>query len=72
MDITLSSEDFDPYLVLRFDAPFGESVATDDEAGQETAHTCMEAAANWRLLLTVTSSGPGEDNGKYTLDLNGC
>jgi hypothetical protein len=73
VDINLSSPDFDPYLVLRFGAPFGEEVATDDDSGMgDSAHMHGRLPATGDYYITVTSSGSGEDDGKYSLDVNGC
>jgi hypothetical protein len=73
VDIKLSSDDFDPYLVLRFGAPFGEQVATDDDSGLgDSAHVHGNLPATGDYYITVTSSGAGEDDGKYALDVNGC
>jgi len=73
VDINLTSPDFDPYLVLRFGEPFGEQVATDDDSGMgDSAHLHGRLPSTGDYYLMVTSSGAGEDDGKYTLDLGGC
>ena len=73
VDINLSSPDFDPYLVLRFGAPFGEEIATDDDSGvSDSARLYGKLPRTGDYFITVTSSGPGEEEGKYALDINGC
>ena len=71
IDVTMRSDDFDPYLSLRTGAPFGEELAHSDGAGRGWAKISGTAGTG-PYYVTATSSGSGEKAGKYTLDVKRC
>jgi len=73
VSMTLHAEDFDPMLVLRYGAPFGEQMGLDDDGGAG-----LDAPLSGRLprpgpyYVTVTSSGAGMQEGRYSLAVRPC
>jgi hypothetical protein len=72
LEITMRSDDFEPYLSLRKGAPFGEELANSDGAGRDWAKISGTAGSAGPYYVTATSSGSGEVAGRYTLDIEGC
>jgi hypothetical protein len=67
VEITLESEDFDPYLVLV--SPSGEFVATEDAGeGQSEVHVEKDLEENGRWLVIANALKTGE-TGRYRLVL---
>jgi hypothetical protein len=71
--IIMNSTEFDAYLVLRAGAPFGESVAEDDDSGGGTdALIRVRLPRTGTYLVTATTFGEGQALGRYSLDVDRC
>jgi hypothetical protein len=72
-EIIMKSGDFDAYLVLRQNAPFGAIVAEDDDsAGGTDAHIHVRLPATDTYFITASSYSSGQVLGRYSLDLDRC
>jgi hypothetical protein len=72
-EIIMKSSEFDAYLVLRQNAPFGAIVAEDDDSGGGTdALIRMRLPATDSYFVTASSYSSGQVLGRYTLDLDRC
>lgn len=69
--ITMKSDDFSPYISLRTGGPFGNEIAYDNGSGDNWA-TIRGTVPRGDLYLMATSSGRGQKEGKYTLDITHC
>ena len=72
LTLTMTSDDFHPYLSLRKGEPEGEEIAYDDSKGDNWAKIHGTVDGNGEYYLLATSSGIGEHTGKYSLDVDGC
>ncbi len=68
--LTMRSDDFAPYLVLRLGAPFGQQIATDGTGGEAQIRGALPSGGTY--YLTATSAGEGLQEGSYTLAINRC
>jgi hypothetical protein len=68
--LTMRSDDFPPYLVLRLGEPFGQQIAADGTGGQ--AHLRGPLPSSGTYYLTATSAGEGLQEGSYTLAIDRC
>jgi hypothetical protein len=72
-EIIMRSSEIDAYLVLRQNAPFGETIAEDDDSGGGSdAGIHVRLPATDTYFITATSAGSGQELGRYTLDLDRC
>jgi|RhiMethySRZTD1v2_1073278.scaffolds.fasta_scaffold1071331_2 hypothetical protein len=69
--ITMESDDFHPYISLRSGAPFGNELAHDD-GGVDNWAKIHATFGSGTYYVVASSSGSGEKEGKYTLDIDGC
>ncbi|MBI3683138.1 MAG: pre-peptidase C-terminal domain-containing protein [Acidobacteria bacterium] len=71
LTVTLTSADFDTYLVLV--APSGAVAATNDDSGPDTSNSRIEFTLNesggWRIEATSYNQ---RATGSYTLTVSGC
>lgn len=73
VSVSLQAEDFDPMLVLRYGAPFGEQMGLDDDGGSGLdAQLEGRLPRSGRYYVTVTASGAGFQEGRYSLALRSC
>jgi hypothetical protein len=63
--LTMRSNDFAPYLVLRHGAPFGEQIAVDGSGGEARIRRALPSSGTY--YFTATSAGEGLQEGSYTL-----
>jgi hypothetical protein len=68
--LTMHSDDFAPYLVLRLGAPFGQQIAVDGTGGQARIRSALPSSGTY--YLTATSAGEGLQEGSYTLAIDRC
>jgi hypothetical protein len=72
-EIIMMSSEFDAYLHLRQSAPFGETVAEDDDSGGDAdALVRVRLPATDTYFITATLAPSGQALGRYTLDLSRC
>jgi hypothetical protein len=72
-EIIMKSPDFDAYLVLRQNAPFGAMVSEDDDAaGGTDALIRVRLPETGTFFITATSYSSGQVLGRYSLDLDRC
>jgi hypothetical protein len=72
LTITMTSDDFHPYLLFRKGAPDGEQLASDNGKADNWAKISGTVAGDDEYYLLATSSGFGEHRGKYNLDVDEC
>jgi hypothetical protein len=72
LNLTMTSDEFHPYLSLRKGSPDGEELAKDDSKGDNWAKISGTVAGGDEYYLLATSSGMGEHRGKYNLDIDQC
>ena len=72
VNLTMTSDEFHPYLSLRKGSPDGDELAYDDSKGDNWAKIHGTVDGNGEYYLLATSSGFGEHRGKYSLDVDGC
>ncbi|MFC5342483.1 pre-peptidase C-terminal domain-containing protein [Brevundimonas staleyi] len=69
LSVTMRSDDFDTYLMIRGPGDFSED---NDDGGDDGANSALDVRlpADGTYRITATSYEPGE-SGRYTLSLNG-